>query len=114
VKTIIFQHHEKFDGSGYPKKIQGFKVDDISQLLAIADLLDTIVSGQFDGTPKTLKEAFDAIERSEKLRTFPEYFNPDVYSAVLKWTKNTLTGQSARTAIEAIRSQTLKLIDRAV
>lgn len=44
VREVIFQHHERLDGSGYPRHLQG---DDIlleSSILAVADVVEAMMS----------------------------------------------------------------------
>jgi HD-GYP domain-containing protein (c-di-GMP phosphodiesterase class II) len=110
VKVLIAQHHEKFDGSGYPKSLSGFKVDDVAQLLAMADLLDTLVSGHWDGTKRNLKDAFLLIERMEKAKTFPEHFNPEVFAAVMRWVRSIASEELIGSAAEVVGSQAKEVI----
>ncbi|MGK5086678.1 HD domain-containing phosphohydrolase, partial [Bdellovibrionota bacterium FG-2] len=42
VQRFVLQHHEKFDGTGYPQKLKGFKFESVAQILGMADLLDTV------------------------------------------------------------------------
>ena len=44
IDTIIIQHHERFDGSGYPNGLKGDEIDPISRLCAIADVYDAMTS----------------------------------------------------------------------
>ncbi len=110
VKSIMSQHHEKFDGTGYPRAYKGFQVDDISQLLAIADILDSFASGQWDGERRTLAQTFDLLEGLEKARTFPEYFNPDVFSAVVQWIRSASANAAKENAVQIAQDQAKKLI----
>ncbi len=87
IRTLMQQHHEKFDGSGYPQRLQSFAFDDIAQLLAMANLLDEFSNGTFNGEIYASKDALIELEKIEKSRNFPEYFNPEVFNAVLKWTR---------------------------
>ncbi|MBL7713987.1 MAG: HD domain-containing protein [Bdellovibrionales bacterium] len=105
VQTLLEQHHEKFDGSGFPQSLQGFHVDDVAQLLAMANLLEEISSGQWDGKKRSRKQAIEEIERLEKTRTHPQFFNPDVLSAVLKWVKSEAGADAGSRAIEVVQSQ---------
>jgi HD-GYP domain-containing protein (c-di-GMP phosphodiesterase class II) len=108
VLAILSQHHEKFDGTGYPKGLKGFSVDDISQLLSIADLVDTVGSGHWDGKERTLKETLEEIETMEKSRTFPEHFNPEVYAAVMRWVRSIpdpRADQGLRSAAQVVRDE---------
>lgn len=110
VKSIMGQHHEKFDGTGYPRAYKGFQVDDISQLLAIADILDSFASGQWDGEKRTLAKTFDLLEGLEKARTFPEYFNPDVFAAVVQWIRSAGANAAKANAVEIAQDQAKKLV----
>jgi response regulator RpfG family c-di-GMP phosphodiesterase len=40
--TISLQHHEKFDGSGYPSGLKGEEIDIFARILAIADVFDAL------------------------------------------------------------------------
>lgn len=41
-KTIILQHHEEFNGSGYPAGTRGFMVNELAQILRVADEIDQL------------------------------------------------------------------------
>jgi HD-GYP domain-containing protein (c-di-GMP phosphodiesterase class II) len=40
----IYQHHEKYDGTGYPLNIKGKKISLFGRIIAIADVYDALVS----------------------------------------------------------------------
>ncbi len=111
VRALIHQHHEKFDGSGYPQKLSGFKIDDVAQLLALADLLHAMSSGQWDGTRRTLKETFGLLEQLEKARTFPEFFNPDIFSAVMHWIRSKPSADLASRASSVVGVRAREIIE---
>lgn len=48
-RTMIAQHHEKFNGSGFPKKLRGLQVSPFAQILHMADEIDQQVFGAVDG-----------------------------------------------------------------
>lgn len=95
VRHWIHQHHERFGGGGYPLGLEGYKVDDISQLLAAADLLDELSSGRWDDRCRGLRGAFEALETFDQQQTFPQYFNPDLLKALLSWSNRTKTAVKA-------------------
>ena len=44
VSTAVLEHHERIDGSGYPKGLTGAKLGNLGQLLAVAELAATLLS----------------------------------------------------------------------
>ncbi len=46
IETIIIQHHERFDGSGYPNGLKGEDIHAISKLFAIADVYNAMTSSR--------------------------------------------------------------------
>lgn len=41
---IVLYHHEKFDGTGYPKKLKGTNIPFLSRIVAVADSFDAMTS----------------------------------------------------------------------
>jgi len=105
VLELIRQHHEKFDGTGYPKGLKGFGYDDLAQLLAMADLVESVASGAWDGRARSVRESFETLEAIEKAKTFPELFNPEVFSTVIRWTRSETPSGTDDRAVAAIREQ---------
>ncbi|HEY5460261.1 MAG TPA: HD domain-containing phosphohydrolase, partial [Deferrimonas sp.] len=44
VIPIVFQHHERFDGKGYPNGLSGEYISLHARILALADVVDALVS----------------------------------------------------------------------
>lgn len=44
VAEIVLQHHEKFDGTGYPRNLKGEEILLEARILAVADAFDALVS----------------------------------------------------------------------
>ncbi len=65
-KTIILQHHEEFNGNGYPYGIRGYMINELSQILRVADEIDLIFS-QMTTNSSPLK-----IQVAEMLRRFSD------------------------------------------
>ena len=40
--TIAYQHHEKWDGTGYPRGLKGEEIDIVGRITAIADVFDAL------------------------------------------------------------------------
>lgn len=43
-KIIVLQHHERFDGTGYPKGIRGGELHVYGKICAIADVYDALTT----------------------------------------------------------------------
>ncbi len=72
-KDIAGAHHEKWDGSGYPRGLKGENIPLAGRIMALADVFDALVS------KRTYKEAFD-IEKVFKIikRNRGSHFDPDI------------------------------------
>lgn len=44
MKIAILQHHERIDGSGYPRSLSGESITEISQIISVADVYQAMVS----------------------------------------------------------------------
>jgi response regulator RpfG family c-di-GMP phosphodiesterase len=60
--TIALTHHERFDGSGYPKGIRGEGIPLFGRISAIADVFDALISRRPYRESWTLDRAFEYIE----------------------------------------------------
>lgn len=63
IKYTALMHHERMDGSGYPKGIKGNDIDSFAKIVAIADVYDAMTS------PRVYRDAlcpFEAIQLFEE------------------------------------------------
>ncbi len=44
VRQAVLQHHEKYDGTGYPLQYAGNKINMIARIIAVADVYDALVT----------------------------------------------------------------------
>lgn len=77
-RQIAGGHHEKWDGSGYPKGLAGEAIPVAARLMALADVFDALISRRH------YKEAFP-LERSVGIITEGrgQHFDPDIVDAFL-------------------------------
>ncbi|MBO8158542.1 HD domain-containing phosphohydrolase [Thermosyntropha sp.] len=68
----IYQHHEKWDGTGYPKGIKGADIFREARILKIADALDAILSDRSYKKSMRLDEAIAEIKRCRGTDFDPE------------------------------------------
>jgi PAS domain S-box-containing protein/putative nucleotidyltransferase with HDIG domain len=65
VAEIVFQHHERLDGSGYPKGLKGEKIMLEAKILAIADVVEAMLSHRPYRPPYPLEEVLGEIEKGK-------------------------------------------------
>ena len=59
---IATYHHERWDGTGYPKGLKGEEIPLAARIMAIADVFDALVSERCYKKPFTYEESFKIIE----------------------------------------------------
>ncbi len=77
-KEIALTHHEKWDGSGYPKQLKGEEIPLSGRLMALADVYDALIS------KRVYKPAFSHDEaKAIILQGEATHFDPQVVEAFL-------------------------------
>ncbi|MCB1874801.1 MAG: two-component system response regulator [Chromatiales bacterium] len=77
-RELIYTHHEKWDGSGYPLGLKGDEIPVSGRLMAIADVYDALIS------QRVYKEAFSHDTAVEIIQsTSGSHFDPDVVEAFM-------------------------------
>ena len=72
VAQIVLQHHERIDGSGYPAGLAG---DDIlleARILAVADVVEAMVSNRPHRPPHGLDKALEEVSQNKGILYDPE------------------------------------------
>ena len=46
IAEIVYQHHEKLDGSGYPRGLRGSEIHPLALILTVADVVEAMVSNR--------------------------------------------------------------------
>ncbi|WP_191600517.1 response regulator [Marinomonas algicola] len=78
-REIASGHHEKWDGSGYPKGLSGEEIPFSARLMAVADVYDALISKRVYKPAFTHSKAVSIIiEGSGK------HFDPEIVNAFLK------------------------------
>ncbi len=79
VAEIVFQHHERMDGSGYPRGLSGDKILMEARILGVADVVEAMVSHRPYRSALTLDDALQEI-----LRNRGQLFDTDVADACVR------------------------------
>ena len=75
----IKQHHERFDGSGYPEGLRKDGIDLIARIISVADTFDAMTTNRPYGCCKTFDETFKELGKNVGTQ-----LDPDVFAAFLR------------------------------
>ena len=62
VGDIILCHHERYDGTGYPKGLKGERIPLVARIFAVADTLDAVTSHRPYRRPRDFRAALGELE----------------------------------------------------
>jgi HD-GYP domain-containing protein (c-di-GMP phosphodiesterase class II) len=74
----VDQHHEKFDGSGYPDGLAGSEISLAGRIVAVSDAFETMTAVRSYNKPRSPEQA-----REELSRCAGSHFDPSVVRAML-------------------------------
>lgn len=77
-RFVVGQHHEKYDGSGYPNKLRGDRIHIHARIFAVADAFDAIRSDRPYRAAQSFERACEEI-----IANAGSHFDPAVVSAFL-------------------------------
>lgn len=66
ITPIVRNHHERWDGQGYPDKLEGEDINLLARIVAVVDAFDAMTSNRpyhVDQRPRTPEEAFAELQR---------------------------------------------------
>ncbi len=72
IRLMVRHHHEFYDGSGYPDRLEGKRIPHGARVIAIADAYDTITSARTYKRARTPEDAFAELERCAANQFDPE------------------------------------------
>ncbi|MFO7712278.1 MAG: response regulator [Dehalococcoidia bacterium] len=75
-EVIALTHHEKWDGSGYPRGLRGSQIPLAGRIVAIADVFDALTSARPYKEPFPVTESLDIVRKQSGV-----HFDPDVVDA---------------------------------
>jgi response regulator RpfG family c-di-GMP phosphodiesterase len=86
-QPIVGEHHEKYDGSGYPQGLSGDSIHIHARIFAVADAYDAITSDR----PYRAAQSYDQA-RLEIIASSGTHFDPNVVTAFLNISETELYG----------------------
>ena len=75
-REIAYNHHEKWDGSGYPRGLKGAAIPLSARIIAVADVYDALTTKRF------YKEAYSHDKSRDMIFALKgKHFDPDIVNA---------------------------------
>jgi putative nucleotidyltransferase with HDIG domain len=78
-QEIVYAHHEKYDGTGYPRGLAGTDIPRGARIFAVADVFDALTCARPYKDAMSYAEARREIERNKAA-----HFDPEVVDAFLR------------------------------
>jgi len=91
--TISLTHHEKWDGSGYPKQLRGEEIPLIGRIVAVVDVFDALTTERPYKKAWTVEDALALIQRESGKHFDPNLVNlfmsilPAVLEVKQRWSE---------------------------
>jgi len=79
ISEYILSHHERWDGTGYPRGLRGEEIPVLARILAVVDAFDAMTNERIYSKPRSHEAAAEEI-----LRCAGTQFDPTIASAFVK------------------------------
>ncbi|NFH89457.1 diguanylate cyclase [Clostridium botulinum] len=76
---LIVNHHERYDGKGYPNKLKGKEIPYLARILTVVDSFDAMTSNRPYNDRKTYEEGIEELERCSGTQ-----FDPEIVKAFIE------------------------------
>ncbi len=83
VRAIIRNHHERWDGTGYPDGLKGEDIPFAARILCVADVYDALT------TARSYRDSLSHGRAAEVMRASKGQFDPHLLEAFLDWAAST-------------------------
>jgi HD-GYP domain-containing protein (c-di-GMP phosphodiesterase class II) len=91
VPLVAASHHERWDGSGYPRGLKGEQIPLGSRIVAVADTYDAITEERCYNDPKSPDYALGQLTKRSGT-----YFDPEVIDAFARYFANHIESRGRR------------------
>lgn len=85
IARIVHEHHENWDGNGYPSKIKEKEIHLLARICTIADFFDAITTKRSYSEVLPISQAIDVMNKFSGIKLDPKLFK--VFAAHVKYTK---------------------------
>src|SRR5256885_48098 len=84
VRAIIRNHHERWDGTGYPDGLKGEQIPFAARILCVADVYDALT------TARSYRDSLPHARAAEVMRASTGQFDPNLLESFLGWASSTI------------------------
>jgi len=74
LKRVIMEHHENWDGTGYPNKVVGENIHIMARITALCDFFDAITTKRSYSVPMAVSDALDVIGKTAGKKIDPTLY----------------------------------------
>ena len=89
---IAHTHHERWDGSGYPRGLQGESIPLVGRILAVVDVFDALTNDRPYKKAWPVQAALEEIERNAG-----RHFDPDIARTFVSAMRNRVPASTLQT-----------------
>ena len=128
VKLAILHHHENIDGSGYPQKLKGNQITEISKIISIANFYDNLMASGYmlgENLPSNVLEAIMGyVDRSfdyNVVKAFYSKVEPFLKGTIVRLNigeiaivKGTIEGLPLRPIVQVIKSDNQGRVNKCI
>ncbi|MDF2685408.1 MAG: diguanylate cyclase proteinuncharacterized domain HDIG-containing protein, partial [Clostridia bacterium] len=75
----VLSHHERWDGTGYPKGLKGEEIPKLARIVALADCFDSMTNGSYYKKVMSIEEAIIEIKNNSGTQ-----FDPEIVKAFIE------------------------------
>lgn len=78
LSDVMREHHERYDGGGYPRGLKGDEIKPLSQIMIVADAFDAMTTNRVYKEKKSISAALEELESLSAIQ-----FHPNVVTAAV-------------------------------
>ncbi|MDD4700022.1 MAG: diguanylate cyclase, partial [Oscillospiraceae bacterium] len=91
IVPIVLQHHERYDGKGYPNNVKGEEINYLARILTLADSFDAMTNTRPYQPTKNYAQAFKEIEACSGTQFDPQLSRIFIEAVKTKYDANLLS-----------------------
>ena len=103
VRSVIRNHHERWDGTGYPDGLAGEEIPFAARILCVADVYDALT------TARSYRDSLPHARAVEEMRASKGQFDPQLLEAFLGWAETSDVPARRRPTPQRVATFTLGL-----